>query len=107
MIRAAIKREDLHIPAWNDFVASFGCELEFDEQTHIECYFFTDDFGQLSKHWIGTADRTFGLSISSGGAEIIRVYDENLRAVRLDEERQLFVITLRTSDDDQKIEFTV
>ena len=36
MIRAAIH-----------FVASFGCELEFDDQTHAECYSFTDELGRF------------------------------------------------------------
>ncbi|WP_163264829.1 hypothetical protein [Chelativorans alearense] len=107
MMRAAIQRDDLSLPASEDFVAAFGCDVEFDEQTHTECYAFTDSFKQISKMWIGTADRTFSLSIARDGAEIVRVYDERLSSIRLDEGRQMIVVTLGDDSWSQRLELSV
>ncbi|PRA75492.1 hypothetical protein CQ054_22940 [Ochrobactrum sp. MYb29] len=107
MKRAAILRDDLIVPASEDFVAAFGCDVEFDEQTHTEVYAFVDEIHQVSKMWIGTIDRTFSLSISKEGAEIVRVYDECLLSVRLDEGRQTIVITLGQDRGVQRLELSV
>ena len=107
MTRTAIQREDFYIPASEDFIAAFGGELEFDEQTHTECYLFADDANRVSRMYIGIADRTFGLSIIFEGDEIVRVYDENLSEIRLDEERQVIIIKLGTFNCDQKVELAV
>lgn len=107
MKRSAISRDDLSVPASEDFVAAFGCDVEFDEQTHTELYAFVDEFHQTSKMWVGTVDRTFSLSIAKEGAEIVRVYDVRLSSVRLDEERQVIVITLGEDICAQRLELSV
>ncbi|MCV0349031.1 MULTISPECIES: hypothetical protein [Alphaproteobacteria] len=107
MTRAAIHREDLVVPASEDFVAAFGCDVNFDQQAHTEEYVFEDELGDISKMWIGSVDRTFGLSMAKSGAEVVRVFDECLSCVRLDESRQIITITLGDGGLIQELEFSV
>lgn len=107
MIRSAIHREDLVVPASEDFVAAFGCDVSFDEQTHTEEYVFADELGDISRMWIGSVDRTFGLSMAKSGKEVVRVFDECLSCVRLDEIRQRITITLGDGRPAQELELSV
>jgi hypothetical protein len=107
MIREAILQDDLSIPASNDFVVGFGCDVEFDEQTYTELYTFVDELNQTLKMCIGTADRTFSLSIVRNEVEIVRVYDECLSCVSLDENRKIIVIILGKDRCTQKLELSV
>lgn len=107
MIRQAIHREELTVPASEDFVAAFGCDVDFDQQTHTEEYVFVDQHGEKSKLWIGTADRTFGLSVFQNGVEVLRLLDECLSNVRLDEERQMILVTHGNGGSIQELELLV
>lgn len=107
MSRAVILRDGLSIPASDDFVAAFGCDVEFDDQTYTELYSFVDELNQTSKMWLGTVDGTFSLLIAREGAEILRVYDETLSCVKLDEKRQLIIVALGKGRGAQRLDFCV
>jgi len=106
-MREAIVRDDLSIPASDDFIAAFGCDVEFDEQTYTELYTFVDELDQTLKMWIGTADRTFSLSVVKNETESVRVYDECLSCIRLDEDRKMILIILGKDSCTQKLEIAV
>lgn len=107
MIRDAIFQENFIIPASNDFVAEFGCDVEFDEQTYTELYTFVDELNQILKIWIGTADRTFSLSVTKNEVESLRVYDECLSCIHLDENKKNLEITLGKDSCTQKLVLSV
>ena len=107
MIRDAIFQGNFIIPASNDFVAEFGCDVEFDEQTYTELYTFVDELNQILKIWIGTADRTFSLSVTKNEVESLRVYDECLSCIYLDENKKNLEITLGKDSCTQKLVLSV
>lgn len=107
MTRAAIERDDFSVPAPDEFVMMFGCDIDFDDVTHTEGYTFTNNSKQISKMWIGTADRTFSLSITHDETEIVRIYDECLSRIKLDEERQMIEIWFGMKNLIQKVDFIV
>lgn len=107
MIRASKHREGLVVPASEDFVAAFGCDVNYDEQSETQEYVFVDEMGDTSEMWIGTFDRTFGLSIFKSGVEVISVFDAYLSWIRIDEERQVITIALGDDGVSQELELAI
>ena len=107
MKRASKHRQDLVVPASEDFVAAFGCDVNFDERSETEEYVFVDETGDTTEMWIGSFDRTFGLSIVKNNIEVISVFDACLSGVRIDEERQVITITLGDDGASQKLELSI
>ncbi|MBY5925752.1 MULTISPECIES: hypothetical protein [Halomonas] len=106
-MRAAINRENFVLPASIDFIAAFGCDVNFDRQTHTEEYVFEDELSDISRMWIGSVDRTFSLSMTKNGTEVVRVFDECVSCVRLDETRKVVVITLGDGAFTQELTLSV
>lgn len=93
-MRLEINEADFCVPASNDIVAAFGCDLEVDDEFFVETYTFRDELGQPARIWLGTVDRTFSMAIGEEASEAFRITNGRLNHLSIDEDRQLISIGL-------------
>jgi hypothetical protein len=70
------------IPRPEDFIDAFDCESMRDED-HMQVCMFDDSFGVRAILTMGAVDRSFSLTIWSGGEESLRIAHDGLGAVAI------------------------
>lgn len=87
-VRAEIQRNDLCLPAFEDFIAAFGFDAEMDSETFVEEYSFEDGEGFRCRFWIGVVEKSFSLELTNDGQTLLSIAYENLKRVTLSEDEQ-------------------
>jgi hypothetical protein len=75
------------IPSPNDFQAAFGCDCVIDKDLIQTCH-FKDRDGAMMTITFSPIDKSFGLSLSKFDVEIIKIYNETLRELVINEDEQ-------------------
>lgn len=94
------------IPDSDEFISVFGCEYFIDDYVTQKYVFHDSDSGRLILVF-GIADNSFGLTFIQNDFQVIKIYDEGLRSVAINEFDQSISISLRTLESEQKIKVTV
>ena len=100
------KLEEIHIPTVNDFQSIFGCDCYFDEHLNQVCEFYDNRKRYLSLAF-SDITLTFSLTLLEGDEEIISIYDEHLQEVRIDQDKELILIKLKTGKSVQNLSIKI
>ncbi len=94
------------MPSSDDFISIFGCEYSVSDDL-IQKYKFQDDAANELGLTLGLSDCSFGLSLLQNGFEILKIYDERLRSVTINESDQSILAILGDTGKEQKIRIVV
>ena len=106
-VRAEIQRDDLCLPAFDDFIAAFGFDAELDTETLVEEYSLEDGEGFECRFWLGVVEKSFSLELTKDGQSLLNIAFENLKLVTLSEEEQMIHFFFGADRFEVKLRMTV
>lgn len=106
MIPSTLTPNDINVPDSNEFISTFGCDYEVDNDLYQQ-YIFQDSYGSKLRLTFGLIDNSFGLSLWKNDSQIFKIYDEFLLNVSIDSDSAEICIDLKQADIVQKITLSV
>ncbi|RXS93602.1 hypothetical protein [Acinetobacter junii] len=95
---------NLLIPTCDDFIASFGCECNINED-YVQSVSFLDEDGSTLNLYIGNIDNSVKVVLMQGAGVVNNFYFENLVEFILNDEEQS--INMTVLNDSYRISFEI